>query len=93
MTATFLQVIDKICKMCLELFNNRVFLFIILDLTCDRISQAERIDCGFPGINGDSCEALGCCYEETGSTLYNKWCFHKKLKPTESGCYLLINLV
>ena len=42
---------------------------------CD-ISNKEKKNCGFFGINQKTCEESGCCYKVTPDG--SPWCFHKK---------------
>lgn len=48
--------------------------------TCD-VEAEDRNDCGWFGIDEATCEARGCCYDDT--TPNTKWCFY----PTDNKCY------
>jgi len=43
---------------------------------CDVGPPANRVDCGFPGIQPQVCYDRGCCWDSTISGV--KWCFHGK---------------
>ncbi|XP_027039338.1 putative gastrointestinal growth factor xP4 isoform X2 [Pocillopora damicornis] len=47
---------------------------------CD-VESEDRNDCGWYGIDEATCEARGCCYDDTKPKA--KWCFY----PTDNKCY------
>lgn len=63
--------------------------------TCSVENSAKR-DCGFAGINSDSCLAKGCCWSPAEANSATPWCFYKgtnsnsgyaltTVKPTSTG--------
>ncbi|XP_078348304.1 uncharacterized protein LOC144633310 isoform X2 [Oculina patagonica] len=47
------------------------------------VSPNDRNDCGWYGIEQDTCEGRGCCYDDTDFGFETKWCFY----PTDNKCY------
>jgi len=50
--------------------------------TCS-VSPEDRNDCGWYGIDKETCEDRGCCYDDTDFGFETKWCFY----PTDNKCY------
>ncbi len=43
---------------------------------CSAAAPQSRIECGWPGINREKCNAMKCCYNDSVPGV--KWCFKKK---------------
>uniref|UniRef100_A0A7M5V9D5 Uncharacterized protein n=1 Tax=Clytia hemisphaerica TaxID=252671 RepID=A0A7M5V9D5_9CNID len=56
----------------------------LCEAECDAVSNEQRRECGFPGIEPKHCESRGCCW---GAIADKKkpWCFYPKnqCKPVE----------
>jgi alpha-glucosidase/lysosomal alpha-glucosidase len=42
------------------------------------VNPTERSDCGYHGINEDSCTAKGCCWKPETAKVDIPWCFYKR---------------
>lgn len=51
-----------------------ILFFNIAD-TCS-VSPEDRNDCGWYGIDKETCEDRGCCYDDTDFGFETKWCFY-----------------
>ena len=43
--------------------------------TCS-VRAEDRNDCGWYGIDQDTCEDRGCCYDDTDFGFETNWCFY-----------------
>jgi len=53
---------------------------------CDAGPPANRVNCGFPGIQPQACYDGGCCWDSTIPEV--PWCFHGKKHNCQSILYL-----
>ena len=53
--------------------------------SCDSVGDAERVDCGYYGINEQECESTGCCWGEIDNNPNNyPWCYYPNMTtPTK----------
>lgn len=55
--------------------TNHVRTFPEIDESCS-VSPNDRNDCGWYGIDQDTCEGRGCCYDDTDFGFETKYCFY-----------------
>ena len=46
---------------------------------CGGVSDAEKVDCGYTGIDQAGCESKGCCWSPAGTNSATPWCFSPSL--------------
>merc|ERR1712038_221995 len=50
------------------------------------VLDEDKIDCGYPGITQDQCEARDCCYAPADTSEPTPWCFKNSDMMSESEC-------
>lgn len=50
------------------------------------VSDSDKVDCGFVGVQQSDCENKGCCWSPAGEGSSVPWCFYKSGVQQET-CY------
>jgi alpha-glucosidase (family GH31 glycosyl hydrolase) len=56
-----------------------LFAFVCSTSTCS-VSDGDKVDCGFVGVDQGQCEAKGCCWSPAGQNSATPWCFSPSLQ-------------
>jgi alpha-glucosidase (family GH31 glycosyl hydrolase) len=46
------------------------------------VSDSDKIDCGFAGIDQNGCESNGCCWSPAGENSDTPWCYNQAATPS-----------